>query len=767
MGRIETFLGRLAELQEKHPVIIFLIVLTAILYMGYFGLRIETDSNFDVMFSEDSDTIQLEKLVSNEFGSNDVLFAIVKIDENSNDASGVKDIRDPRVLQAMQALTNSLEAESSVIEVSSIVTAFEMIYGRLPSTLEESKQMIDNMPEELQDLLPSIMNSDYTHMNMIISVNIDNKPGSLERVEEAINEKINQAPTPSGVVIHSTGLSILINRIMFFLIRDNIATIGIAILGIVMILWIYFRRIDSALIGATPVIFTLVFLSGTMSLLGIRITVMIASVGAMIVGMSVDYGIHIVHSFHEKHKQGKSDVAKLTMTSVGAALLASALTTMAGFAAMWFGGTTPNSTTQGQVLAMGIGFAFITTILILPPLLILQRKYLKKEVKNNREKKKRSSSPILTILASIQSKNPKTILGVVILSTLLVVPGFSLVHLDTEGKNWLPEDDTSIDTFIELGQNFGGAESMNLLIILDNEASNPQITDLRHPTSLDYIEKVTELSESFSQIDFVDSPTSNIKMVNNGRIPSKLDEVKRLILENPSIKQDFNSDFSIAKVTIRADEIGGFLFYDLMEEINSISHPQEISLIPQGDTPEDIELNEMLTTDTSRTTLLGFLFVIVVASLFYGSLRIGLLAFVPVIFSILWTIGIMGYIDLPFTVLTTGMLAILMGMGIDFSIHLIHSIRNGLSNNFSIEKSVTEALINTGSAISIATLTTITGFMALSFASLVNTRRLGWTLGVGILMTYVACLLIVPAVMTLQHNANIRKDSYRKRSYED
>ena len=59
--------------------------------------------------------------------------------------------------------------------------------------------------------------------------------------------------------------------------------------------------------------------------------------------------------------------------------------------------------------------------------------------------------------------------------------------------------------------------------------------------------------------------------------------------------------------------------------------------------------------------------------------------------------------------------------------------------------------MSTGQAISVTTITTVIGFMALSFATLVNTMRLGWTLAVGIGATFFSCMLIVPAVLAIKY----------------
>ena len=94
-------LKELAKIQNKYPLLVILTVLTVSLFLGYYALRIETDSNFNVMFREDSESIMLEKLVNTEFGGSDTLFILAKIDADVNDKTRVQDIRHPDVIKGM------------------------------------------------------------------------------------------------------------------------------------------------------------------------------------------------------------------------------------------------------------------------------------------------------------------------------------------------------------------------------------------------------------------------------------------------------------------------------------------------------------------------------------------------------------------------------------------------------------------------------------------------------------------------------------------
>ena len=760
-------------MQEKHPVLIVLLVLTFTLYMGYYAVQLQTDASFDSMYGPESNTIQLKNLVSNEFGSTETLFILAAIDETIDDDFRIDDVRHPKVLNSMRMLAQSIQKEQSVASVFSIAHALEQQYGYLPESLEESKIMIDDLVQDTSFFL----SKDFTAANLIVAVDVPNKPGSIEHIETTVLERIGTAEIPVGVQMTLTGQPTLLNRIMHLLINDNLITIGIALLFVFAILWVFFRSPRIAIVAIQPVILTLIWLAGTLTLLDIRINMMTAAVGAMMVGMGIDYSIHMSHAFHENVKHARSNVMKRTVYSVGGALLASALTTIGGFIAMLFA-VSPSSKIQGTVLAIGIAYAFLSTLIVLPCLLVIQRRIMYTPVHEvlfklgHHEKKKKQKSwthAFLSRLGSIQTKSPMLIIMGVLIFTAVVVPGATKLYVDTDNANWIPEGDPVIEAFNDIKSYFGGTEQLNLLVMADpnypSSSDDPLlVNDMRHPEVLRSVALLDKSLEELEYISFVSSPTDDILAFNSQILPNELENVKNIIESRPFIAQRFNEDFSIIKLSAASDSFGKpgtneqeVHYQEILNEIDTISFPEGIQVVPQGGIANFIELSANLSKDIGKTTLIGFLFVIIIASLMYRSFTVGMLSFIPIIFSILWAVGIMGYIGLPFTVLTSGMLAIVMGMGIDFSIHLVHNTKEWLKEGHSIEESVIHALTGTGEAIMVATVTTVVGFLSLALASLLVTRRLGFTLAIAIGMSFLACMLIVPAVLTIEHRIKNKK----------
>ena len=761
-----SLLEKLAEYQEKYPIAILSVVLVVSVFLFVNAINLKTDASFDTMFGPKSDHVQLKNLVSNEFGSTDTLYILVTLDEDVDDISRIQDVREPEVLKSIKLLKRSLLEEPSVSQVFSVVDVIEQTQ-ELPETLEGSKIIFNSLPK---NILKDIIAKDFSASNIIVEMDVANKPGSLEKAEEKIKEKIANAITPLGIEFVLTGEPTLINRIMNLLIADNLKTVGIAIIFITFILIGYFRSGGIGILAVIPLLLALTWLAGTMVILGIRVTFMTAAVGSMMVGMGIDYSIHMTHGFLKQLKAGKQHATKISVMAVGSALTASALTTIAGFLAMLFG-ISPSSKIQGLVLSLGIFYAFIATVIVLPCLLVAYKKLVYSDMdkiifKLSDEEKEEKTKGLLWKLAQMQIARPKTILIIFFVLTIFIVPGMARLWMDTSNDNWIPPNDPVMAALDEVSNKFGGLESQNFLLMIDPETNEQEsIKDLRDPVIMKKVFELDKSMEKGNEVSSFKSPADNLIAANNGKIPQDIEEIKNIINNDEQARNYFNKDFTILKLTATGDSFGGNnpseandkLYFEWLYEAESVNFPEGVFYQGQDGIRSDLELNNLLEVDTMKTTGIGFLFVFTIALLIYRSLVIGMLAILPIIFAIIWTIGIMGWTNLPFTVLTSGMMAIVMGMGIDFSIHLIHNTKSMLKKGKDIAESVTSAVTSTGEAMSVTTLTTVVGFSSLILATLLATKRLGLTLAIAVFSAFVICMLIVPATLVIEHNFKKRK----------
>ncbi|MFQ6119791.1 MAG: MMPL family transporter, partial [Methanosarcinales archaeon] len=321
------------------------------------------------------------------------------------------------------------------------------------------------------------------------------------------------------------------------------------------------------------------------------------------------------------------------------------------------------------------------------------------------------------------------------------------VREDTSNENWIPEESEVLKVMGRVGADYAGLDSITFLVRLNH---HDVVSDLRDPKVLKPTHILADLISTLEYVDEVDSITKDIKAINNGYLPRTLDRSKKIIEDHPEIKSKFNSDYSYltleAKGSFDSDKVP-----ELEREIESVKFPDGVDVVLVGMAPKDAALGEQMEKDMGWTSLLGFILIFFVASFIYRSPIVGVLTLIPIIFALVWTVSTMGLIDLPFTPLSTAVFSMVMGVGIDFSIHLYHRIKQELKAGNSIEKSVCIAVPSVGDALFASTTTTIVCFVVLMFAAaLLAVNRLGETLAIGVGFSFIAAMWMVPAIVVLE-----------------
>ncbi len=153
-------------------------------------------------------------------------------------------------------------------------------------------------------------------------------------------------------------------------------TILAALIVLMLFFWITEFRPMLAVIAVSPILLVLLWVLGTMTILGISYNVVTALITALSIGIGVDYTIHIIHRFTEELNSGKSliDATTTTLSTTGSALIGSALTTALAFAVLLFSPLVPFQQ-FGLVTGVTILYALLASIMVVPPMLIVWAAY--------------------------------------------------------------------------------------------------------------------------------------------------------------------------------------------------------------------------------------------------------------------------------------------------------------------------------------------------------------------------------------------------------
>lgn len=137
----------------------------------------------------------------------------------------------------------------------------------------------------------------------------------------------------------------------------------------------------------------------------------------------------------------------------------------------------------------------------------------------------------------------------------------------------------------------------------------------------------------------------------------------------------------------------------------------------------------------------------------FKSLRYTLLAFLPLILGVFSMFGLMSFFKLSFNTANMIALPMILGIGADNGVHLIHRFREEQESNIDF------LFQSTGKALLITYLDTLTSFVGLALAAHQGLAQLGRVVILGITCCTVAGILFLPSVMTLIIKHRVTKNS--------
>jgi hopanoid biosynthesis associated RND transporter like protein HpnN len=134
-----------------------------------------------------------------------------------------------------------------------------------------------------------------------------------------------------------------------------------AFLVIVLVLWLDFRTPRATVAALLPLLLGILLTLGVMGLLGVPLNPANMIAFPLILGVGVDNGVHVLHDWLIRRREGRAGVSR----AIGRGVLVKALTTMIGF------GTLMISSERGLVglgfiLTLGVGCSMLAALVLLP-----------------------------------------------------------------------------------------------------------------------------------------------------------------------------------------------------------------------------------------------------------------------------------------------------------------------------------------------------------------------------------------------------------------
>ena len=159
----------------------------------------------------------------------------------------------------------------------------------------------------------------------------------------------------------------------------------------------------------------------------------------------------------------------------------------------------------------------------------------------------------------------------------------------------------------------------------------------------------------------------------------------------------------------------------------------------------------MLSRDLVVTTAIAVVGVILLFLVAYGSLSATLVVFIPLVCGVLVDLGFTAVTIGRINMLSSGFLAFLVGLGVDFGIHLVARFDESIRQGKGLEEAITDTVVMAGPGVVTGAITTVSAFLATAITEFTGMRELAVISAAGLFFSLLASLTLVPCILAARY----------------
>lgn len=208
------------------------------------------------------------------------------------------------------------------------------------------------------------------------SMDVDKDIGSTVAIQKVLDKTGEDFPDVKAGI---TGMIPLQKDEMEYTTRD-MKVASIIALTLVLILFILtFRMWSSPILAGLNLIISIVIAAGVVGVILGRLNLMTSMFAVILIGLGVDYSIHLIALYTERRTRDKDPVSAMEEALIrsGPGIITGALTTACAFFALAIS-VTQGIKEMGIVLGLGIICAMLITIISLPAFLVERERFISK-----------------------------------------------------------------------------------------------------------------------------------------------------------------------------------------------------------------------------------------------------------------------------------------------------------------------------------------------------------------------------------------------------
>ncbi|WP_345779723.1 efflux RND transporter permease subunit [Haloplanus halobius] len=574
-------------------------------------------------------------------------------------------------------------------------------------------------------------------------------------------------------------------------INDSLAlVIPAAIALILFFLIVAYRDPVDLLLGLIALAMTMLWTFGFMGLAGIAFSQLLIAIPPLLLAVGIDFGIHAINRYREEHVDDVSvrEAMRITTDQLVVAFFIVTGTTVLGFAANLSSGLS-SIRELGIVAAVGIVFTFFVFGVFLPATKVVadtwrERLGIPEFGSAALGDEESLLGRVLPVGVHVARAAPKLFLVVVLVSTAVMgqygagvdsrftqddflPPEEPPAYLDYVPEPFRPGDYTVTQTTNFLERNFQTGEQDTTTVYVEgplhqdyalealwragDDPPSSFVADDGHAreTSIvtvirDYADRDPEFAALVARNDRND----------NGIPDDNLRTVYAALLDSPARGQALNyitDDYSSARIqySVEADASQEAVTDDTRQVADRV----RFEATATGNVIVLKAVSDVIGESAFRSLVVALVAAAAFLVLVYGALEgrpsLGLVNVLPILVTVAALASTMRYLDIPFNVLTGTSLSIAIGLGIDYSAHLLHRFVEEYDAATDVDDALLATVRGTGGALTGSMLTTVSGLGVLWLAISPILGQFGLLIALSVLYSYLASILVLPTTLVL------------------
>ncbi len=564
--------------------------------------------------------------------------------------------------------------------------------------------------------------------------------------------------------------------------RDIYSSITVSLLGVYLILCLYFRRFLAVLFIAVPMVMGIIWTFGMTYLVIGGLNMVTAFLFAILFGLSIDYGIHMLGRYLEEREKNGVEIVEALITvlhQTGGAAIITAMTTAAAFYMLMI--TDFKGFSEfGAIAGNGILLCLTAMYFVFPPLIIFGEK-----TKILNVHRRLSFIPAFRI-GRLPAYKSIILAGFIFTAICIYMAprvefeyNFRKLRADLKtsqkwknmGYQLFTESFTPAVTMASSQEELKEAIK-ELEFRAEHDVESPTID---HVTSLfsfvpDQQEKRFEILADIKRLLKDDT----LKLIKE-KEKRKLDDLSSEISDLRPLTQDDIPEYIKKRFRAGDGSLGHFaVIYprvdvQLSDGRNALKFAEDIQKIetPAGTFYSSssaiiiAEIIKLLFRDAEIAIGASLLAVFIILLIDLRSFRKVVLVLTPLLCAFIWLLGFMFISDMKINFYNIVVLPAIFGIGIDDIVHLYH--RYNEEGPGSLEK----VLNSTGGAIVATTLTTLVGFSGLAFTWHAGLQSMGDLAIIGLTLCLITSILFFPAILLYYEERSMALCKVKEKTREE